>query len=224
MADRDTIILRSIREKIAKQGLSSLSDEELISLSIRKGDKIKDVLTISQNLLRRYRTLGFIYELPVETLLKENKGLSEQKIMFLKASFELGKRVGMSQTEGIKISCSRDVFENLREQMSTFTQEHFRVVLLNVKNVVISIEDISIGTINASLVHAREVFRTAIINNAYSLILIHNHPSNDPSPSESDKIITQYLKEAGNMIGIKVLDHIIICNSSYYSFADENFI
>ena len=224
MVDRDTLILRSIREKISYQGISSLSDEELISLCIRKGDKIKDVFTISQNLLRRYKTLGFIYEMPVNTLIKENKGLSEHKIMYLKASFELGKRASISQIEGIRISCAEDIFKNLRAEMGSFPQEHFRVALLNVKNIVMSIEDISIGTINASLVHAREVFRTAIIRNSYSVILIHNHPSNDPTPSENDRIITQYLIEAGNIIGIKVLDHVIICKDSYYSFTDNSCI
>lgn len=224
MADRDTLILRSIKNKALEGGFEALSDAELVSLSLRKGDSINDVLALSENLLKRYQSLNMIYEIPCETLLRENRGLNEQKILHLKASLVLGKRAAAVQMRGKKISSARDVFDNMKEEMGCLRKEHFRVVLLNIKNTVMSSEEISIGTLSASLVHAREVFRTAIISNSYSLILIHNHPSNDPNPSQDDRNVTQYLKEAGDLIGIKVLDHVIICSDSYFSFADSNIL
>lgn len=217
----DADILKTILDKQRKTGAEMLSDEELIGLIIKRGDDTKDVLTLSKILLRRYGSLREIYDTPAEKLMHENKGITEAKALALKAAFELGMRTFRPQPKNAKISSPLDVAVLLRNDMMYYKQEHFKSVLLDTKNYVIAVEDITVGTINSSLVHAREVFRSAILKNAFSIILVHNHPSQDPSPSASDCEITAQFQKAGNMLGIKVHDHVIIGGDKYYSFSEH---
>lgn len=221
MHQMDVVILNSIKKKAAENGISSLHDAELISMCIKSGDSVKDVFTLSQNLLKRYNSLGEIYATPYIQLTRENKGLTESKAMDLKVALELGRRANKNSSGLAQITSPQDIYSVLQNDMAHLRQENFKAVLLNTKNMIIGIEDISLGTINASLVHAREVFRAAIVKNAYSIVLVHNHPSSDPAPSESDRKITEYLTKVGELLGIKVLDHIIICAGSYYSFSEN---
>ena len=218
----DSSIIKSIQNKMKQDGLTSLYDEELLAAVIKNGDKVKDVLTLSKNLLRRYRTLCEIRDIPIVQLIRENKGLSEKSAYDLKISLELGKRACSNKRDHICIAEPEDLVAVVQNEMQAHKQECFKSALLDTKNNLISIEDISVGIINASLVHAREVFRAAIAKNAYKIILLHNHPSGDPYPSRSDIQITEGLKKAGEIIGIKVVDHIIIGWDTYYSFQSEN--
>ena len=218
----DSVIITSIHNKMKQEGLTSLYDEELLAAVIKNGDKVKDVLTLSKNLLRRYHTLGELRDIPIVQLMRENKGLSEKSAYDLKISLELGKRACSNKRDHVCISEPEDLVALVHHEMQSYKQECFKSALLDTKNGLISIEDISIGIINASLVHAREVFRAAIAKNAYKIILLHNHPSGDPYPSQSDIKITEGLKKAGEIIGIKVVDHIIIGWDKYYSFQEEN--
>ncbi len=213
----DHTIVSSIRDKMIYDGINSLYDEELISLIIKNGDDTKDVLTLSKNLLKRYSSLQEITAAPILQLTRENRGLNEIKAATLKASFELGRRAFKKNTTSVIISEPEDIVDYVKNDMKFLTQECFKAVLLNTKNMLISIEEISVGIINASLVHAREVFRAAIAKNAYSIILIHNHPSGNPEPSKNDIEVTNSLKKAGEIIGIKIIDHIIIGADNYYS-------
>jgi DNA repair protein RadC len=217
----DAGLLASIRNKQRQNGTGALKDEELIGLIIKRGDDTKDVLTLSKNLLRRYGSLREISGMPAEKLVSENKGLTETKALALKAAFELGIRTLDPQAKDMKISSPKDAADLMRPRMMNLMQEHFKTILLDTKNYVISVEDITVGTINSSLVHAREVFRGAILKNAYGIILVHNHPSQDPLPSPSDREITARFLKAGGMLGIKVSDHIIIGGEKYYSFSEN---
>lgn len=218
MDNLDHAIVTSIRDKLVRDGIQTLYDEELISLIIKQGDDTKDVLTLSKNLLKRYHSLQELTKAPIMQLTRENRGLNELKAASLKASIELGKRAYKKSSAFIIISEPEDIVDLLKNDMKFLNQECFKAVLLNTKNMVISIEDISIGIINASLVHAREVFRAAITQNAFSIILVHNHPSGNPMPSQNDKQVTDSLKKAGEIVGIKIIDHIIIGSDSHYSF------
>lgn len=217
----DTKITAAFREKCKVCGARALLDEEIIALIIKTGDNVKDVLTLSKNLLRRYGSIRGICDCPVSQLVRENVGITEKKATDIKVSFEFGFRANKKMVFGEQITDAFDVAELLRLDMKNRKQECFKAILLNTKNCIISIEDISVGTISASLVHCREVFRTAIAKNAQSIIIAHNHPSTDPNPSGEDVKITHRLVMAGDLIGIRVLDHIIIGGDDYYSFIEN---
>ena len=133
---------------------------------------------------------------------------------------ELGRRLSIQSPVNTIIKKPLDIVDFLKEEMKYLPQEHFNAVLLNTKNMVLDVENITIGIVNASLVHPREVFIKAIRKNSTSIILVHNHPSGDPAPSSEDKSITKRLYEAGEIIGIKVIDHIIIGGDDYISFKE----
>lgn len=137
----------------------------------------------------------------------------------------MGKRLkGLRNHNKVKITSPKDVFELLGEDMRYLKKEHFRVIMLNTKNVVMDIKDISIGNLNSSIVHPREVFCEAIKRSSFSIIICHNHPSGDPSPSQEDIDVTKRLYEAGKIIGIDLLDHIIIGDGCYISLKEKNLI
>ena len=157
--------------------------------------------------------------------LMETKGIVKCKAAQILAAIEIGKRINyLDALSKIKINEPSTIANLYMDEMRYLQKEHFRVVLLDTKNQIIVTEEISIGTLNASIVHPRDVFRAAIKRNANSIILIHNHPSGDPTPSNEDINITIRLLEAGNLIGIKVLDHIIIGDNKYISFKEKNII
>ena len=133
-------------------------------------------------------------------------------------------RDGSQKAETRKVSNSRDVYTLARERLETADREYFEIFLMDRKNQVRGIHTVSIGSLSASIVHPREVFKAAIVGNAAAIICVHNHPSGDPRPSPEDKEITRRLREAGKIIGIEVLDHIVIGDGQYFSFADEGLI
>ncbi|GIW67654.1 MAG: hypothetical protein KatS3mg096_522 [Candidatus Parcubacteria bacterium] len=153
------------------------------------------------------------------------KGLGLAKATQIKAVLELAKRYNLQieeQPKAKKILSPEDVFKLIKSKLKDYNKEHFYIIALNTRNYVIS--EISIGTLNSSLVHPREVFAEAIRQRANSIILVHNHPSGDPTPSEDDITITKRLQEAGKLLGIEILDHIIITKTSYLSFKNSKLI
>ena len=140
-------------------------------------------------------------------------------------TIEIGKRLNrIGPHDRIKVTSPAIIADIVMDEMRYLTKEHFRIAILDTKNQILSIENISIGTLNASIVHPRDVFKIAIKRNANSIILIHNHPSGDTTPSNEDINITNRLIDAGNLVGIKVLDHIIIGDNKYLSFKEKNYI
>lgn len=213
------------REKLIKYGVKSLTNIELIAVIIRTGYKDSSALELAKKLVYMDKNgIANLSNLTLEELV-EVKGIGECKACQILSSMELGKRVSnWSGQEKIKVSSPGIVANLLMDDMRFLGKEYFKIVLLDTKNQILSIEDISIGTLNASIVHPRDVYNLAIRKNANSIILIHNHPSGDTSPSNEDINVTERLVEIGNLMGIKVLDHLIIGDNKYLSFKEEKLI
>ena len=213
------------REKLEKYGVKSLSNAELIAVIIRTGHGEDTALDLANKLLSIDKS-GISYLSHAEIAeLTQVKGIGLCKAAQIQAAIELGKRIAASMgDEKIKVESPQVVVDLLMEDMRYLKKEHFKTLILDTKNQIISIENISIGNLNASIVHPREVFNIAIRKSANAVILVHNHPSGDPTPSTEDINITHRLIDAGNIIGIKVLDHIIIGDNKYISFKQRNII
>lgn len=213
------------REKLYNYGPKALSNEELLAIIIRTGNKEDTAIDLARRLLSKDdRGLVSLRDTTLQELM-ETKGIGKCKAAQILAAIEIGKRINyLDALSKVKISEPSTIANLYMDEMRYLQKEHFRVVLLDTKNQIIVTEEISVGTLNASIVHPRDVFRAAIKRNANSIILIHNHPSGDPTPSNEDINITKRLLEAGNLIGIKVLDHIIIGDNKYISFREKNII
>jgi len=212
------------RERLKKVGVDNLSLQELLALIIERGKRGENVLSVAQNLLAHFGSLAKIKEASLEELQKV-KGIGFATACKLKAAFKLGeKALEYSEKYSQKIETPKDVFNLLKNELGDKKKEHFKLLSLNSRNKLISIDDISIGTLNASLAHPREVFLATIKHSAASIILVHNHPSGDPTPSKDDIEITKRIVEAGKILGIEVLDHIIITKTKVFSFKDKRLI
>lgn len=213
------------REKMLKYGPKALSNSELLAIIIRTGNKEKTAIEIAQSLLSiDKRGLKFLAELSIEEF-TSIKGIGKCKASQILAAFELAKRLSISNGGNkLKITSPRDVTSILMEEMRYLKKEFFKIVLLDTKNQVISIEDISVGSLNSSIVHPREVFNVAIKRSSASIILVHNHPSGDTTPSKEDLNVTKRLVECGNIIGITVLDHLIIGDGEFISLKEKNMV
>lgn len=211
------------REKLAKYGPEFLKDHELLAIILRTGTYGKNVLKVSQEILWRFsknKLLGLSFD-----QLKQINGIGPAKAAQVLAAFELSKRVLKVDTSNTKptIQTPKDVIAQV-SYLKNLKKENFVVLYLNSRNELLSKETISIGTLNANLVHPREVFEPAIRNFASSVVFVHNHPSGDPEPSEDDVKITKQLVEAGKIMGIEVIDHLIIASEKYLSFKEEKLI
>ena len=195
------------REKLQQRGAESLSDAELVAIFLRTGMKGRSAIDLAKDLLQRH-PLAALVSAPLEELAK-TKGIGITKAIQLKAAFEAGKRLSRPR-ERVVVSIPADVAKLLREEMRDLDREEFRVVLLNTKNALIRVAHVSRGSLNASIVEPREVFKDAIAASAASVILAHNHPSGDPTPSAEDVAITRRLIKAGEVLGIPVIDHVIL--------------
>ena len=212
------------RERLKRFGPEALSAQELLALIIGRGVSKKSVMTIAQELLVKFSNIKAISEATLEEL-SQIKGIGLAKAAQIKACFELGKRQDLEpELKDFDIKDPQSVVKAIRASIKDKAKEHFKLILLNPRNKIIGISTISIGTLNASFVHPREVFKDAITHNAYSVVLAHNHPSGDSEPSEDDLMITKKLVEAGKILDIKVIDHIIITKSGYFSFKEKNLI
>ena len=212
------------RERLQKFGAEALSAQELLALVIGRGIPKKSVMNIAQELLAKFGNIKAISQATIEEL-SEIKGIGFAKAAQLKACFELGKREELEpELKNFDIKDPESVVRAIRTSIKDKAKEHFKLILLNPRNKIIGISTISIGTLNASLVHPREVFKDAIVHSAASVVLAHNHPSGDPEPSEDDLKITKKLVDSGKILGIEVLDHIIIAKNGFKSLANEGLI
>lgn len=209
------------RERLIKFGPESLSNAELLAILLRTGTKDFSAINLAQNIISK-NGLDFLSNCTIEEL-SSIKGVGLAKAAQIKAAIELGKRLrGLRNSNKIKITSPKDVFNLIGEDMRYLKKEFLRVIFLNTKNIVIDIKDISIGSLNSSIVHPREVFSEAIRRSSSSIIICHNHPSGDPEPSMEDINITKRLFEVGKLVGIELLDHIIIGDGCYISLKEKN--
>lgn len=212
------------REKLLKKGAESLSDSELLAILIRHGTKGHSAIDVAVDLLNKYENITGLSKLSAAEI-RKTKGLGQAKAVTIAAAFELGKRIEVPPFDpSNKINQPGDIARFYIPKFRNIMKENFLVLLLNSSNIVFKEVKISEGSLNASIVHPREVFKSAISESAASVILLHNHPSGNPTPSEEDKKITHQLAEAGNIIDIRVLDHIIITANAYFSFAERGLI
>ncbi len=213
------------REKMYQYGPSALSTEELLAIIIRTGHGENSALDLARRVVGlNQRGLTALTDVSIDDLMEIN-GIGQCKAAQILATIEIGKRISYEDAlDKVKISDPKTIADLFMTEMRYLQKEHFRVILLDTKNQIISTEEISVGTLNASIVHPRDVFKAAIRRNSNSIVLIHNHPSGDPSPSREDINITNRLVEAGSLIGIKVIDHIIIGDDRYLSFREKNLI
>ncbi|HSB05170.1 MAG TPA: DNA repair protein RadC [Thermodesulfobacteriota bacterium] len=212
------------RERLQKLGPEALSSQELLALIIGRGIPKKSVMTIAHELLSRFKNVKAIGQATIEEL-SQIKGIGIAKAAQIKACFELAKREALEiGEEEFEIKNPEAVFKLISSSIKDKAREHFKLILLNSRNKKIGISNVSIGTLQTSLVHPREVFKEAITHSAASVILAHNHPSGDPEPSEDDLKITKKLAESGKILGIEVVDHIIVGKNKFYSFREKGLI
>ncbi|HNQ46860.1 MAG TPA: DNA repair protein RadC [Syntrophorhabdus sp.] len=205
------------RERMQRLGPDVLSSHELLALIIGRGIPKRSVLDIAHDLLRKFGSVQGISKATMEEL-SAISGIGTAKAAQIKAAFELAKRQDLEQDiPPYTVNNPHILVKAIRATIQDKAKEHFKLVLLNTRNKVTGIIPISVGTLNASLVHPREVFKEAIHGNAASVILVHNHPSNDLEPSEEDVRLTRRMVEVGTIMGIEVLDHIIISKNDFLS-------
>ena len=205
------------RERMQRLGHDALSSHELLALIIGRGIPKRSVLDIAHDLLRKFGSVQGISKATIEEL-SAISWIGTAKAAQIKAAFELAKRQDLEQDiPPYTVNNPHILVKAIRATIQDKAKEHFKLVLLNTRNKVTGIIPISVGTLNASLVHPREVFKEAIHGNAASVILVHNHPSNDLEPSEEDVRLTRRMVEVGTIMGIEVLDHIIISKNDFLS-------
>jgi len=208
------------RERFLKNGAMSLSDAELLAVILQKGSKKENVVDMSNRLLSKHG-IDKLCDLSLKEL-QEIDGIGPAKAMQIKALFEFNKRHNLSKQNGKPIKSAKDVYDYASQKLNSNDKEHFMILHLDSKNRIIKDEVISIGTLNASIIHPREIFKSAIKESANSIILVHNHPSGDSEPSAEDEQVTEKLFEAGELLSIKVLDHVIIGKDNYHSFKENS--
>jgi DNA repair protein RadC len=215
---RDLPITERPRERMLRLGAESLSTQELLALILGRGVKGESVWITAQNLVTKFGSLNSIAHASIAEL-SQIKGIGIAKATQIKAAIELSKRLDNAQAQPSqkKIKCPEDVIEAVKSKLKGKKKEHFVVLCLDTRNHPIDIQITSIGSLNSSIVHPREVFKEAISSCAASVILVHNHPSGDPEPSEEDIKLTKRLVEVGEILGIEVLDHIVVCDRNYLS-------
>ena len=212
------------REKLLTHGSSKLTTPELLAIFLRSGIQGKSAIIIANELLTQFGGVKGIFEADKEELM-ESEGLGEAKVAQIKAVHALAEEYLKEKMKSVsKVRTSKEVFDYLYLTMRDLKKEIFKVIYLDSASQIIDNENLFEGTLNASSVYPREIVKSAVRKNVASLIFVHNHPSGDPTPSESDKAITEDLVYACNLVQIKVLDHIIIGDNRYFSFADEGLI
>ena len=210
------------REKLEESGVSGLTDAELMAILLQTGSQEKNVMELAAELTAQGRLYNQLAGYTRLEQLTSIKGIGKAKAAVVLSALELGRRLLSARPwEQIHISCPRDGADFLMPRLRYATKEQFVVVMLNSKNRVIGAEVISEGSLTGSIVHAREVFQPAILQHAASIMVAHNHPSGDPHPSQEDDTVTNHLREAGKLLLIPVLDHVIIGNGVYYSYAEQ---
>jgi len=213
------------REKLYHLGVGALTNAELMAIVLQSGSREHSAIEVSQQIINMFdHGLQGLNDATIEEL-TSIKGVGIAKACQLSAAVELGSRVSKCQKNILgKINSPKMVVAFFQEELRHLNKEKFIVVFLNTKNLITSYEVVSIGSLSASIVHPREVFNRAIKKSAASIILIHNHPSGNPEPSREDKSITKRLCDVGDVVGIKILDHIVISDDNYFSFKESDIL
>jgi len=211
------------RERLLKFGEQALSTQELLQLILGRGVAGESVAVTAQKLLTHFGSLQKIAEASIEEL-SSIKGIGLAKAAQIKAVFEISRRFSTqtSSYKGKELTNPEKVYQLIKSKLKDYHKEHFYIIVLNSRNY--SVAEISIGSLNASVVHPREVFAEAIKHKAASVILVHNHPSGDPQPSDNDLAVTKRLIESGKILGIEVIDHIIVTKDNFFSFKEKKLI
>ena len=213
------------REKLALRGPQSLTNEELLAILLRTGKKGKDVLELAHELITEFDSLKNLASQSVDSILRVSV-IGPEKASTLVASFELNLRIRqeLDSKKSLIVTSPKILAEYFIPYFRDKQKEQFLVVTLNSSNVMQRFNIISEGSLNSSIVHPREVFKVAIDNRAANIVLVHNHPSGNPDPSNDDLEITKTLVDSGRILGIKIFDHIIIAGNFYVSFVEKRII
>jgi len=216
---------KRLREKFVRSGIAGFHDYEIVELLLTLGTPRRDCKQQAKAAIKKFKTLRGVLEAPIEEL-QEIKGIGPHNVFGIKLFQEISERYLKEKIIGkkIQLKSSKEVFDYLYQSMQKNRKEVFKVMFLDGKNKLIDSENLFEGSLTSSAVYPREIIKKAIKHDAVSLIFVHNHPSGDPEPSPSDKDITKDLVLAGNIMQIKVLDHIVIGDNRYFSFADEGMI
>lgn len=221
---RDVHIADRPRERLVRQGAATLSNQELIAILLRTGTKEESVLHLANRVLSFFDQIQELKNATIEEMMSV-KGIGQAKAVQLLAAVELGRRLSQKHPDRrYAIRSPQDAASLLMADMTSLKQENFVVLFLNVKNQVLHRQTIFIGSLNASIVHPREIFREAVKRSAASIICAHNHPSGNPNPSPEDVEVTQRLTEAGKIIGIEMLDHVIIGDHQFVSLKELGYM
>jgi len=213
------------REKLTLRGPQSLTDAELVAILLRTGIKGKSVVSVAQEMITKEGNLARLATRSLSDL-RKNAGVGKDKAATLLAAFEISRRI-LSQEKWLsnkRVTSPEDVANFFIPLFRDEVKERFMVVCLNSANKIIAYDTISVGNLNSSVVHPREIFKTALEQNAASIILLHNHPSGNPDPSNEDIAITKKLVESGKIMDIPVYDHIILAGNNYTSFVEKRLI
>lgn len=209
------------RERLAALGPQALSNAELIAILLRIGVSGESAIEVAQRLLNKFRGLRGLHRAPIEEL-TEQHGLGEAKASQIKAAIELGRRLTLeSLEERPAVNSPSDAASLVQYEMSALEQEHLRVILLDRRNRVLEIVEVYKGSVNSSQVRVGELFKEAIRKNASALIVIHNHPSGDPTPSPDDVAVTRAIVQAGKLLDVEVLDHLVIGYERWVSLKER---
>jgi len=212
------------RERLMMNGAASLGDADLVAVLLGTGTQAEPVSVLAARLLEAVGGLDKLERLGVSAL-SEEAGIGPGKACRLQAAFEIGRRVTATPLlRGKRVTCSKDVVSAFRPRLAKEPREHFLVIALDIKNRPISEFEVAVGSLGSCAVKPADVFRAVLRESAAAVVLIHNHPSGEPSPSSEDIAFTRRIKHAGELIGIQVLDHIIVGEQGYFSFLDAGLL
>jgi DNA repair protein RadC len=217
------------REKLTARGASSLTDAELIAIFLRTGTHERNVIDVAREVLSARGGLHALSRASVQELINSAKGIGPAKAAELAAVFEVGKRLARGPGKRLKLNTPQAVYELLSPEMWTLDRERLYVLLVDTKHQLIWMEIVSVGSLNESIAHPREILRPALIHSAYGFILAHNHPSGDPAASDADRRLTRRIHEAADLLRINLIDHIIVGTPEegrqpYFSFKENNLL
>lgn len=212
------------RERLLKYGESQLSNQEILAILLGTGTRKESVMDLANRVLMHFEGLKYLSEATIEELMAI-KGIGNAKGIGILAAIELGKRIQRYKpSERYVIRSPEDGADYVMEEMRNLKQEHLVALFLNTKNQIIHQQTIFIGSLNSSIVHPREIYREAVKRSAASIICAHNHPSGDPTPSQEDIHVTRRLVDAGKIMGIELLDHLVIGNNKFISLKEKGYL
>ncbi len=213
-----------LRRRFLEYGLSAFTDEDILEMLLAFGTPRRDTRPVARELLKRMGSLPAVLEAPIEELTRVT-GVGPRNVLPIKFVHEVARRYLRRRIENREyLRSAREVYEYLAHELANLPREVFRVIFLDARNKILGIEEIFQGTLNESPVYPREIFYRALEQKAASLVLVHNHPSGDPTPSPADIKLTRRLLRGAHLLGFKILDHVIMARKDYFSFAEEGLL